>query len=144
VTSDAVEGTVDQASNPNVREAVGGTPSRREAAVDVSLVVVESGVRVAHVVGEIDLAVADDLQEQLSHSVTEEGNDLVVDLTDVTFLDSRGLAALVATGKRVRELDGAMRLVVTNPTQLRVLALTRIDQAFPVHPTLQDALEAAG
>lgn len=64
---------------------------------------------------------------------------VVLDLSDVTFLDSSGLGALVAAMKLIapQRLD----LAGLTPNVARVFRLTRMDTVFVIHPT---AAEAAG
>jgi anti-anti-sigma factor len=110
--------------------------------MSVTVTVAAPGILVARIAGEIDGAVADDVQEQIRKGVSQPRCLLVVDLSAVSFVDSRGLAALVQAGRHVRRLDGDMRLVVTNATQRRLLSLTGIDRAFSVQQALEDALTA--
>lgn len=91
--------------------------------------------------GELDLVVADDVQESLESA--GDGNAVVVaDLSDVTFMDCRGLGALVHA--RVT-LGGRLTLYEPPPTVLRLLELShlrdtfviideRIRQEYPVRP----------
>lgn len=68
-------------------------------------------------VGEIDLAVQAEvlaLLEPAACRAAHAGEDLVVDLADVTFLDSTGLACLVRTRK---QLGDGVSLVLTGPTE---------------------------
>jgi anti-sigma B factor antagonist len=99
-------------------------------------------VPVVRVVGEIDLATAPDLRDKLAEIPSDVGT-VIVDLSEVTFLDSTGLSVLVATWKRFDESGGgAFRLVVNQPAVQRVLDVTGLVQVFAVFPTLKEALQA--
>ena len=85
------------------------------------------GVPVVRVAGEVDMATAPQLRERLEE-MPEGTGTLVVDLTDVSFLDSTGLSVLVAAWKRLSGGDqategqaGDLRLVVVRPTIQKVL-----------------------
>lgn len=95
---------------------------------------------VVHVGGEIDVASADRLREQVAHLLAEGRTDLVVDLTDVSFMDSTGLGLLVGTLKRVRLAGGRLGLVVTSERILKVLRITGLTEVFTIHDTLDAAL----
>ena len=97
---------------------------------------------VLHVVGEVDVASVDRVREQVAALLGDGRTDLVVDLTDVTFLDSTGLGLLVGTLKRVRLAGGRMVLVVDAEPLLKVFRVTGLAQVFTIHPTLADALAA--
>ncbi len=100
------------------------------------------GLSVAHVAGEIDLATAPELRDRLAE-IPSDAENVIVDLSDVTFLDSTGLSVLVATWKRLADDDshGTFRLVVSRPTIKRVLEVTGLAQVFEVFPTLEEAIK---
>lgn len=98
-------------------------------------------VQVVRVAGEIDLATAPDLRDPLGEIPSNAG-PVIVDLSEVTFIDSTGLSVLVATWKRFNEDDGGgFRLVVSRPAVRRVLDVTGLAQVFAVFPTLTEALQ---
>jgi anti-sigma B factor antagonist len=66
---------------------------------------------------------------------------VIIDMSEVTFLDSTGLSVLVATWKRFSEADerGSFRLVVNRPAVQRVLDVTGLAKVFGVFATLEQA-----
>jgi anti-sigma B factor antagonist len=72
------------------------------------------GLNIVELHGELDLASADGLAAAL---VETAGSTLVVDLADLSFMDSSGIGALVAARKRIRAM-GPGELVVTRPTAI--------------------------
>lgn len=88
--------------------------------------------------GEVDLSTAPLLEERLSQFTQVE--KLVVDLTEVSFLDSTGLAVLVRTANKLGEHGGAIRLVVRHPEVLKVLEITGLTSTLGVHSSLDQAL----
>lgn len=97
---------------------------------------------VVQLAGDVDVATTDRLREQVALLISEGRSDLVVDLTDVTFLDSTGLGLLVGTLKRVRLAGGDLALVVPTEAQLKVFRLTGLDQVLTIHDSLGSALRA--
>lgn len=91
---------------------------------------------VVHVAGEVDLANAPELDGQLASVMTEAPSQLVVDLTNVTFMDSTGLGVLVRALKRSRELDIRLDLIVTNERVLKVFGITGLDTVLPIHSSM--------
>ncbi len=104
----------------------------------------EGGRTVVTVTGEIDVYTAPDLRERLNGLVAEGRYDLVVDLSDLDFLDSTGLGVLVSALKRVRSHDGALRLVCHEDKILKVFRITGLTKVFPIHATLEQALAVDG
>jgi len=67
---------------------------------------------------------------------------LIVDMTDLSFIDSSGLGVLIAAQNRARELGDSVVLVQPPPLVRRLLAGTQLQHRFTVHETLDDALAA--
>ena len=63
--------------------------------------------------GELDMASAATFEQSL-HTVAQGSNTLVLDLGDLTFIDSSGLRALVQLSER---MNGSAPLVLTNVPQ---------------------------
>ena len=63
----------------------------------------------------------------------------IVDLTNVDFLDSTGLGALIGAQRRAKEFDGEVRLVVKEGQIVRLLRITGLLKIFAVYATLDDA-----
>ena len=95
---------------------------------------------VVEVDGEIDVATADTLRERLNALIDRQQVDLVVDLRDVSFMDSTGLGLLVGTLKRVRTAGGRLQLVVDSERLLMVFRITALEQVFTIRPSLDEAL----
>jgi anti-sigma B factor antagonist len=95
------------------------------------------GVRTVHVSGELDLATAPRLEEELADV---SADTLVIDLSGCTFLDSAGIRTLVGAARERSSAGSTLRLVTANPGILRVLAITGVDSLIHVHPSLDAAL----
>ena len=94
--------------------------------------------------GEIDLSTAPALHEAML-SASRASARVVLDLPDVTFLDSSGLAVLIAVLKSgAREPEAAPpRLVGPTLHVRKVLDITRLSERLPIHETLAEALDQA-
>lgn len=111
--------------------------------MEVQVTTEDVGTRtVLRVAGEIDVASTDRVRERVGQLLSAGRSDLVVDLSDVTFMDSTGLGLLVGTLKRVRLADGRLVLVVGSEQLLKVFRITGLTQVFTIHGTLDDALAA--
>lgn len=98
---------------------------------------------VVHVGGEIDVYTAPALRERLDEEIQHGHYALVVDLSDVTFMDSTGLGVLVGRLKQIRLHDGTMLLVCAHDRVLKVFAITGLDKVFEIFPSIDEALAAA-
>jgi anti-sigma B factor antagonist len=95
---------------------------------------------VVHVRGEVDVATSSLLRDALLCE-TEETSHVVLDMREMTLIDSTGLSVLVAAQKRFREAGVDLRAVIESPHVLRVLAITGLDAVFTLYP---DVLSACG
>ena len=98
------------------------------------------GWSVLRVGGEIDVATAPRLREQLIKLVNDQRFMIVVDLGAVDFIDSTGLGVLIGALKRVRTHDGALVLVCTEPRIVKVFEITGLNQVFQIYPSLDAAV----
>lgn len=111
--------------------------------MEVSVTSRRSGDRtVVKVTGEIDVYTAPALREELQAHQEAGAADLVVDLTEVPFMDSTGLGVLVGSLKRARTTGGSLRLVIDQEKVLKVFRITALTQVFEIYPTLDEALRA--
>ena len=82
--------------------------------------------------GELDLATAPKLEDELRH-VEERGPGLIVlDLRPLSFMDSSGLRSLLAADARAREAGRRLVLVRGDERVQRVLRITRLDERFDI------------
>jgi anti-sigma B factor antagonist len=88
--------------------------------------------------GEVDLASSPDLDAAIIVAIESGSSSLVVDLSDVSFMDSSGLGVIVRGLKRCREADKDLDLVITNERVLKVFGITGLDQVIPIHDSIED------
>jgi anti-sigma B factor antagonist len=82
--------------------------------------------------GEIDLSTAGRVREALIAISHSGEHNVVVDMTNVTFVDSTGLSALVAPLKRFRAMDGQVVLRSPNKSVRKVLEITGLTRVFTI------------
>lgn len=95
---------------------------------------------IVEVGGEVDVATAPRLREQLISLVGDGRYRIVVSLEAVDFIDSTGLGVLISGLKRVRTHGGEFAVVCNEPRIMKVFEITGLDTVFNVVPTLDAAL----
>src|SRR5262249_41197477 len=91
--------------------------------------------------GELDLHTAPRLRAQIHEVLAEPGvPQLVIDLSDATFIDSSALGVLVGALKRVREADGQLDIVLPTSPLRRIFEITMLDRVLVLHETRAEAL----
>lgn len=91
--------------------------------------------------GDIDLAHCAPIRKQLLGAVAQ-GKDLLIDLDEVTYIDSSGVASLIEAMQVANKNGTALRLFAASTQVMRVFELARLDQVFPMHADLDAALAA--
>jgi anti-sigma B factor antagonist len=91
----------------------------------------------------IDAASAIKFKERMREVTQAPSDRVVLDLSQVTFLDSSGLGAVVGV---MKALGPARKLELSGltPSVTKVFRLTRMDTVFTIHATLPDGLRKAG
>ncbi|MFL5954581.1 MAG: STAS domain-containing protein [Gaiellaceae bacterium] len=89
-------------------------------------------VRIA---GELDLYTAPDVRQQFA-GMPPETDRVVVDLRELSFVDSAGIASLLAVARDLASRGGAMTLLVRDAGILRVLEVTGLDRYFEIRVDL--------
>ena len=86
------------------------------------------GVRLLRLTGELDLAGVDQFERLLTADQTSEAATFILDMRELTFIDSSGLRALIMADQRVRA-DGGRFVVVRGPARVNeVLEVTGVSR----------------
>jgi anti-sigma B factor antagonist len=101
----------------------------------------DTGALVVSVMGEVDRAAAPALEQTLLGVAEVRTGEVIVDLTCCNFLDSRGLATLVAARARLERSKGRLALVLSNPSILRIFQITQFDELFEIYRSLGAAVD---
>jgi anti-sigma B factor antagonist len=99
---------------------------------------------VVEITGDLDLATAPALRQEVLALVNSGQRSIVLDLTSTGFLDSLGLGTIVAVWKRLRVLGGELLVVCPEPRLQRVFRVVDLDRILPLHATVEDALGSVG
>jgi anti-sigma B factor antagonist len=94
---------------------------------------ISEGVAYLVVTGEVDLANADELREAGEAALTPLAGTLRIDLSGVTFMDSTGLAALIAVRNKA---EPGHVFILEQPTRRvrRILEITGLHEVFTIEP----------
>jgi len=101
----------------------------------------DAGCTLLAIDGEIDTLTAGAMQRALERLLAESSDVLVIDLSEVTFLASSGLAVLIRAAHQAGERR--LRLVSAARAVRRPLEITGSDQLFEIYADRRDALARA-
>ena len=100
------------------------------------------GTMVLDVTGEIDVYTAPQFKEAVNTIIATGQKHLIIDMGNVTYMDSSGFGVLLSATKRLRPEGGTINLVRCNTVIGRVLKITRLDTVFATYDNMDDALKA--
>ncbi|MBI3947677.1 MAG: STAS domain-containing protein [Armatimonadetes bacterium] len=96
---------------------------------------------IVQVVGEVDVYTAPRLKDKLLQVERDGVHHIVVDLTEVGFIDSVGLGVLIGALRRARAGGGTLVLCGPNPRIRRILDITGLSSAFTVSQDTDEGLK---
>jgi len=102
---------------------------------------VKDKTHVIEVNGEIDVYTSPKVKEAINALIEEGSYFLAVNLEGVRYIDSTGLGVLIGALKKVREHDGNITLVCTNPQIKKIFNITGLVKIFSISKTEEEALK---
>ena len=99
------------------------------------------GAVIARPTRDIDTSSARAMQDALADCLDGDADRLIVDLTEVRYLDSAGIDMLLRLGERLRQRRSELLVVIPGSSPLRrVVEIVDLSGAVTVHATVDDAL----
>jgi anti-sigma B factor antagonist len=92
--------------------------------------------------GEIDLNVSADVASSLNELISNKAPRVILDLTEVTYIDSSGLAVLIGGMQQIEDYGGKFALAGVGDDVRSILETARLDQFFVTYPHVDAALAA--
>ncbi len=98
-------------------------------------------VSVVAVEGEIDFSVLPQMREAIEEAHGFGLGQLLIDLTNVTFIASDGLGLLIEAHRRAEDEGNRLDLVHPQPHILGILRKTQLTKLFHVYESIEEAIE---
>jgi len=111
---------------------------------DIKTERIADDVYVISLAGEVDLYTAPEFKQQLLEVIGQGANEVIVDFSGTTFIDSTTLGVLVGGVKRLRTNDGQLSLVCSDRNITKIFEITGLDKVFTIYPTREEAVSALG
>jgi anti-anti-sigma factor len=108
----------------------------------ISVHPVEPGQLVMHVEGRLDAETCNTLKRSFQDQVTAGARYITVEMSQVAFIDSSGLSALISGLKALRQAGGGLNLANVAAQARAALRLTLLDTVLPIFETVSEATAA--
>lgn len=96
------------------------------------------GRAVVRLKGELDIATAAELRQHLTTARQSYGENVILDLTELEFMDSQGLSVIVSCHKAVHAAAGSLVLVAPRPIVRRTLEITGLSRRLDVCDSIEE------
>ena len=103
----------------------------------------EGGYTIIELEGEVDLSCSPEARKEIL-AVLNAGQQLLVDLSSVSYIDSSGVASLVEGYQAAKKKKLKFGLIGVSQAAIGVLKLARLDKVFPIHAGVAERLQADG
>ncbi|WP_363349590.1 STAS domain-containing protein [Methylocystis echinoides] len=101
-----------------------------------------NGLRVVRPMSRIDSGTAAAFEEQCAALLDDGPHKVVVDFSQVEYVSSAGLRALLIAAKKAKSLGGALTLCGLRGNVKEVMAVSGFDVILGSHPSVQEAAAA--
>ena len=98
------------------------------------------GVAVFQITGEVNIMTSPELKKRFKGQSVKK---VVVDLQNVSYVDSSGLATLVEMMKKTKLQGGSFGLSGLSDKVKSLFEITKLDKLFPIFATSEDAVSSA-
>ena len=99
--------------------------------LDLDVEYLDENTTLVRVIGELDLSTSPRIETDLLRLIHEGlGRRLVLDLSELTFLDSTGLRALWRTRQHAQAAGAQLYISAASDSVMRVLKVTKLDRVF--------------
>ena len=99
----------------------------------------KDGVSILKIRGDVDLYSSPQVRKQVVSLISKTNKNLLVDLADVTYMDSSGVATLVEALQLTKKLGGKLKIFSLGKTVKDVFELSRLDKVFDICDDEQQA-----
>ncbi len=102
----------------------------------------EKGVVVLGIDGQLIVGNRHELKQKILDALESGDRRFLIDFSDTGYIDSSGLGVLVSLSKKIREVNGELRLAGLNEDLLTLFELTKLDALFAISESPDEALAA--
>jgi anti-sigma B factor antagonist len=92
--------------------------------------------------GEVDYEVSPQLKAHVMRAIKAGARRLVLDLSDVTFIDSTAIGVIAGAVEKLDEAGGSLAIVSTHDKVVQIFEITGLDSVITLHASREEALAA--
>ena len=111
--------------------------------ISVQHTTTEDGILVFNVDGELKIASAEDCKNEINATIDNaKANKVVLDLGNLTFLDSAGLAVFISAYKKLALIGGKLAICSVQGQPKTIIEISNLQKIISIYPTRDEAIKA--
>ncbi len=104
----------------------------------------QNNVIILKLTGDITLYDAGEIEERVNRIMAEGISRIVLDLSNVPYIDSMGIGVMITLKTRIKKMHGDLKLANTRENVKKVFIMTRLDKTFDFRNSTEEAVTAFG
>jgi len=92
--------------------------------------------------GEIDLYNAPEIKDIINKLIEQKKYNVVINLKDVTYIDSSGIGALISSLSNLKKYQGGLKIINVFASVRKVFELTKLTSFFDIYDNEDDSVKA--
>jgi anti-sigma B factor antagonist len=104
----------------------------------------QGDIHVLELSGELDYHSSPELREKLTELTVKQAPKILVNLGDVDYMDSSGIATFVEAFQKAKRYQGRLILAALTPTVRGVFEIAKLDSIFEITSTVAEAEKCLG
>ncbi len=90
----------------------------------------------------LNAIIAEPVKEELKELFSSQGSSLILDLKNVTFIDSSGFGVFLSLLKIARNNQGIFKLCNLNEDVMELFKILQLHTIIEIYPTIEDAIQS--
>ena len=99
-------------------------------------------VTILDITGEIDLYNASEIKEIVNQLIEEQKFNVIINLEKVTYIDSSGIGALIASVTNLKKYQGGLKIINVYSSVRKVFELTKLTSFFEIYDSEEEAIKS--
>lgn len=99
-------------------------------------------VAIIYLKGRLDVHYSTEVETEINKLISEGKKKLVVSLHDVEYLSSSGLRIFIAISRKLKELNGQLKLIKLNETARKIFKIVELIDMFDIYDSEEEALNS--
>ena len=102
----------------------------------------QNGLKILNIDGEVSINTSKELEKALNKLLEDGSVSILLNFQAVPYIDSTGLATLIAGLLKAQESGGVIKLTNLNRVCGKIFSITRLDRSFEIFNSLNQGLES--